>query len=103
MAPTLSALERGAPLRPPFDDPGTVWDRLSEHWGSGGEMTHEATIVVGDATRTPLAPEAAALDAVLSTDTDDPLRAAIDALVGAASCFADPQDWYDEVARHLTS
>jgi hypothetical protein len=102
VAPALTALERGAPLPPPFNNPGAVWDRLSEHWASGTEVTYEVTVEVSDAsTRTPLAPEAAALDALLSTDTDDALAAAIDALVGAASCFTDPQDSYDEVARHL--
>ena len=100
VAPTLTALDRGAPLPAPFDDPSSVWDRLHAHWDDGAEITHEVTIVVHE--RIPLAPEAAALDAVLSTRADDPLRAAVDALVGAASGFVDPQDWYDEVRRHLS-
>lgn len=107
VAPTLAALERGAPLPPPFDNSASAWDRLSAHWAAGddeaSEVTYEVSYEIGEAAgRTPLAPEAAALDAVLSTDTDDPLRAAIDALVGAGCSFDDPQDWYDEVRRHLT-
>lgn len=103
VAPTLTALERGAPLPPPFDEPTKAWNRLYAHWDAGADFAHEATVVVSDhPTRTPLAPEAAALDAVLSTHTDDALRAAVDAMVGAASCFTDPQVWYDEVARHLS-
>lgn len=107
VAPTLAALDRGAPLPPPFDNSASAWDRLSAHWAAGDdeaiEVTYEVSYEIGEAAgRTPLAPEAAALDAVLSTDADDPLRAAIDALVGAGCSFDDPQDWYDEVRRHLT-
>ena len=102
VAPTLTALERGVPLPPPFDDWGAAWDRLHAHWDTGDELVHEVTVVVtDDPTRTPLAPEAAALDAVLSARDSDPLSGAVDALVGAANGYADPQDWYDEVARHL--
>jgi hypothetical protein len=59
-------------------------------------------VLGGEPTRIPLAPEAAALDAVLSAAADDPLAAAIDSLVGAATSFGDPQEWYDDVTRHLT-
>ncbi len=103
VAPALTALECGASLHSPFDDPRTAFDRLYAHWDAATEAGQaEATVVAtGDLTRTPLAPEAAALDAVLSAAVEDPLRAAFDAVVGAASCFAEPQDWYDEVRRHL--
>jgi hypothetical protein len=101
--PTLTAVERAAPLPPPFDDPTTAWDRLHAHWDASDALTHQVSdLIADDPTRTPLAPEAAALDAVLSTRVDDALRAAIDALVGAATCYADPRAWYDEVGRHLT-
>lgn len=103
VAPTLTALDRGGPLPPPFDDQTAAWDRLHAHWDAGATVVQEVTVAVSDdPTRTPLAPEAAALDAVLSAGADDALLAAVDAVVGAGSCFPDPQDWYDEVARHLT-
>lgn len=102
IAPTLTALSQGAPLPPPFDDPTNAWKHLHAHWDAGDGVIEEVTVLVtDDLTHTPLAPEAAALDAVLSTKVDDELLAAIDALVGAASGFARPQDWYAEVGRHL--
>jgi hypothetical protein len=102
IAPTLTALEQGAPLPPPFDDPTNAWNHLHAHWDAGDEVAEEVTVLVtDDRTHTPLAPEAAALDAVLSTKVENELLAAIDALVGAASGFARPKDWYDEVGRHL--
>lgn len=48
-------------------------------------MTEDAIVVVsGNLTLTPLAPEAAALDAMLSANVDNALLTAVDALVGAA-------------------
>lgn len=62
----------------------------------------EDTIVPStSAERTPLAPEDAALDALQHTRAADPLRAAVDALVGAGCSFDRVKDWYNEVLRHL--
>jgi hypothetical protein len=102
VAPSLAALERGAPLPPPFDDHGTAWDRLFAYWDDGTRTVLETSAeVTADPGRTPLAPEAAALDAVLSAAAQDPLQAAVDAVVGAASSFVLPQEWYDQVRHHL--
>lgn len=103
VAPALSALERGHPLPPPFDDARNAFDHLYAHWDAGaGPALEVATVEVTDADAVePLAPEAAALDAVLSAGADRPLRAAVDALVGAACSSVEPRAWYDEVRRHL--
>lgn len=103
VAPALTCLERGAPLPPPFDDAGAAFDHLHAHWDAADQAAQaEVTLVYAtEPTRTPLAPEAAALDAVLSAAAESPLQAAIDALVGAASSFPEPQDWYEQVRRHL--
>jgi hypothetical protein len=103
VSPTLSALEQGAPLPPPFNDSSAVWNRLYAHWDPSSEGTElEMVMVDNPSPRTALDPGAAALDAVLSTAVDDPLQAAIDAIVGAACCYTDPTQWYDEVARYLS-
>lgn len=94
--------ERGMPLPPPFNDWTKAWDRLYAHWGADADVTHEATVVIdAEPTRTPLAPEAADLDAVLSANVDDALVAAVEAIVGSACCYSEPQEWYEEVRRHL--
>ena len=102
VAPTLAALERGAPPPPPFHAHGTAWDRLFAHWDDGTRAVLETSAeVTADLGRTPLAPEAAAVDAVLSAAAGDPLQAAVDAVVGAASSFVLPLEWYDQVRHHL--
>jgi hypothetical protein len=103
VVPALEALERGAPPPEPFDDTSSAFRRLYAHWEAGAEPGQWVTVArTGDSSRTALAPEAAALDAVVSAKADDPLAATIDALVGAGCSYVDPQPWYDEVRRHLT-
>lgn len=99
VAPTLASLDAGGPLVGPFSD-GTAWDHLYIHWGDGGPVTVTETQTISTA-RTPLAPEAAALDAVLSTAAPDPFSRAVDTVVGAASCHVDLRHWYEQVRRHL--
>ncbi|MCU1692427.1 MAG: hypothetical protein JWM64_1518 [Frankiales bacterium] len=102
VAPALAALETGRPLPPPFDDDDAPWQKLDQHWGAGADLVEGATVLGSDSTaRTPLAPEAAALDALQSTRVRDPLQAAVGAIVGASCSYARPEEWYGEVARRL--
>ncbi|MER7779450.1 hypothetical protein ABTZ21_31310 [Streptomyces sp. NPDC096191] len=78
----LAALDRGAPLPPPFDDPCRVWDRFFTDERIAAAAVHPSTDCQGSPLRRPMA-----LPALRAAADPDPLRAAIGAVFAAAVAY----------------
>ncbi|MFI6587762.1 hypothetical protein [Embleya sp. NPDC050493] len=78
IAPALAALDAGAPLPPPFDDPGEAWRRLVED-----PNVPRTTITLPDDTTHNALRQAFALPALFGAAEPDSLRAVLDALYAA--------------------
>lgn len=96
IAAGLAALDRGAVLPPPFDDPPSAWQRMFP-----GPSTVTITIRMGhrEPERPVMAPEATAIDAVLAAGAEDPARAAVDALDAACGAWPDLGSFSAEVRQ----
>ncbi|WP_406300979.1 hypothetical protein OG948_59935 (plasmid) [Embleya sp. NBC_00888] len=93
IASALAALDAGAPLPAPFDDPGEVWRRLLED-----PNVPRTTITLPDGTTHNALRQAFALPALLGAAEPDSLQAALDALYAATvSHGTDHRAFLDEV------
>ncbi|WP_439678581.1 hypothetical protein [Embleya sp. MST-111070] len=93
IAPALAALDAGAPLPAPFDDPTEPWRRLLED----PNVPH-TTITLPDGTTHNALQQAFAFPALLGAAEPDSLRAALDALSAAAYAHGtDHRAFLDEV------
>jgi hypothetical protein len=81
VAPALAAVDRGAPLPPPFDGDTDPWDRL---WADRRVPSTTVTIPTG----TPnCSQQAIALPAIRAATHDDPLAGAVDTVYFAALAY----------------
>lgn len=89
----LDALDRGFPLPPPFDQFDRAWDTFFED-----ERVPHTVVSSLDGSVPYLLKQAMALPAVFGAASDDPLRAALDALYSAAgTCGPDYPRLFREV------
>lgn len=82
VAGALAALDRGAPLPPPFDDDTRAWDLLFTD-----PQVPSTTVTSPDRRLDNFSQQAAALPAISAATRDDPLAAAVDALHAAAYAY----------------
>ncbi|MFF7250321.1 hypothetical protein ACFZBU_41370 [Embleya sp. NPDC008237] len=93
IAPALAALDMGAPLPAPFDEPDVAWRRLLED-----PNVPCTTITLPDGTTHNALQQACALPALLGAAEPDSLQAALDALYAAAVTHGtDHRAFLDEV------